>query len=161
MSVIPLAPLEVGIAVRDLDRAVAFYEKVLGFQRMSEATLAPDRAELAGFGRVAFRMQRMQTAYGERIKLLQTDPLPEAAIQPPTILGREGFAYLTFVVADIAASLAALEAAGATMITNGPVQTRPGTRLAFFRDSEGNPLELVQYDDLAAYRPDIFGKGEA
>jgi hypothetical protein len=35
------------------------------------------------------------------------------------------------------------------------VQTRPGTRLVFFRDSEGNPLELVQYDDLAAYRPDI------
>lgn len=25
------------------------------------------------------------------------------------------------------------------------VQTRPGTRLAFFRDSEGNPLELVQH----------------
>jgi catechol 2,3-dioxygenase-like lactoylglutathione lyase family enzyme len=156
MTVTPRAPLEVGIAVRDLERAATFYETVLGFRRMSEATLAPDRAEQAGFGRVAFRMVRMQTDYGERIKLLQTDPLPEDPGRAATLLGRTGFAYLTFVVTDIEAALDRLKQAGAEMITDGPVQTRPGTRLAFFRDSEGNPLELVQYDDLKAYRPDIF-----
>jgi catechol 2,3-dioxygenase-like lactoylglutathione lyase family enzyme len=156
MTVTPRAPLEVGVAVRDLERAARFYEEVLGFRRISEATLAPDRAELAGFGRVAFRMVRMQTEYGERVKLLETDPRPEDPGRPTSMLGRSGFAYLTFVVTDIEAALARLKAAGAEMITAEPVQTRPGTRLAFFRDSEGNPLELVQYDDLKAYRPDIF-----
>ena len=156
MAISPRAPLEVGVCVRDMDRAAEFYEKVLGFRRMSEVTLDPDRAELAGFGRVAFRMVRMQTDYGERIKLLQTDPPPAPEPPPATTLGRFGFAYLTFVVADIDAALARLAASGAEMITVGPVQTRPGTRLAFFRDGEGNALELVQYDDLAAYRPDIF-----
>jgi len=37
---------------------------------------------------------------------------------------------------------------------------RPGTWLAFFRDPEGNVLELVEYDDPAAYRPDLAGAAE-
>ena len=36
-----------------------------------------------------------------------------------------------------------------------PMEVRPGTWLAFFRDPEGNVLELVEYDDPAAYRPDL------
>jgi catechol 2,3-dioxygenase-like lactoylglutathione lyase family enzyme len=154
MSVTLKAPLEVGICVADLERAAAFYENVLGFKRISEATLAADRAAQAGFGPVSFRMLRMQTNYGERIKLLKPEPLPAAA-ERGGILAREGISYLTFVVADLDAALQRLDRAGARSISGGPVQTRPGTRLAFFRDSEGNVLELVQYDDLKAYRPDI------
>jgi lactoylglutathione lyase len=148
------APLEVGICVVDVERAAAFYEKALGFARISEATLAADRATLAGFGPVSFRMVRMQTNYGERIKLLEPSPRP-TQVGRGAMLAREGISYLTFVIADLDAALQRLAQAGAQMITNGSVQTRPGTRLAFFRDSEGNVLELVQYDDLAAYRPDI------
>ena len=73
MSVTMKAPLEVGICVANLERAVGFYETVLGFSRISEATLSPERAEAAGFGPVAFRMVRMQTNYGERIKLTQIE----------------------------------------------------------------------------------------
>lgn len=156
MSVTMKAPLEVGVCVTDLERAVGFYEKVLGFTRISDATLSPERAEAAGFGPVAFRMARMQTNYGERIKLIETDPRPERGAGHGPILGRAGISYLTFVVADIDEALKRLAEAGAGMETgSGPVQTRPGTRLAFFRDSEGNPLELVEYEDLKAYRPDL------
>jgi catechol 2,3-dioxygenase-like lactoylglutathione lyase family enzyme len=154
MTVTMKAPLEVGICVADLDRAVGFYQGVLGFERMSEATLSPERAEAAGFGPVAFRMVRMQTNYGERIKLLETTPGPVRG-EAGSILGRAGISYLTFVVADIEAALVRLKRSGVEMMSAQPIQTRPGTRLIFFRDSEGNPLELVQYDDLAAYRPDI------
>ncbi len=154
MTITMKAPLEVGICVADLDRAVAFYQGVLGFERISEATLSPERAEAAGFGPVAFRMVRMQTNYGERIKLLETTPGPAHSV-PGSILGRAGISYLTFVVADIEAALERLTRSGAKMMSAQPIQTRPGTRLIFFRDSEGNPLELVQYDDLSAYRPDI------
>ncbi|OSZ74212.1 VOC family protein [Hydrogenophaga sp. IBVHS1] len=155
MTIHMKAPLEIGISVKDVDRAAEFYEKALGFQRMSEATLAPDRAALAGFGPVAFRMVRMQTNYGERIKLLQSTPGPVGDPAAETILGPAGIAYLTFVVGDIEAAIVRLKAAGVKLMSDAPVQTRPGTRLLFFRDCEGNPLELVQYDDLAAYRPDI------
>lgn len=155
MTVTMKAPLEVGICVHHLERAARFYEEALGFKYVSEATLAADRAEQAGFGPVSFRMKRMQTNYGERIKLLQPEPVTGPAEVSGPILGRSGICYLTFVVADLEDALKRVEAAGASMITRGPVQTRPGTRLAFFRDTEGNPLELVQYDDLAAYRPDL------
>ena len=148
------APLEVGICVSSLERAATFYESVLGFTRISEAALAADRAAQAGFGSVSFRMVRMQTNYGERIKLLQPEP-PPARSGSGAILARAGISYLTFVVADLDAALQRLARAGAQTFSSAPVQTRPGTRLAFFRDSEGNVLELVQYDDLGAYRPDI------
>jgi lactoylglutathione lyase len=154
MSLTLQAPLEVGVCVRDLDAMSRFYEHALGFARISEATLAAERAALIGFGPVSFRMVRMQTNWGERIKLLQPDPLPD---EPGTaaILGRRGIAYLTFLVGDIDAAFARVVAAGAEPISPGPLQSRPGTRLAFFRDPEGNTLELCQYDDLAAYRPDL------
>jgi hypothetical protein len=32
--------------------------------------------------------------------------------------------------------------------------------LAFCRDPEGNVLELVQYSDIAAYRPDLKKEGQ-
>ena len=148
------APIEVGISVTDVERAAAFYESALGFERISEAELPVERAVLAGFGPVAFRMVRMQTNYGERIKLLE--PAPKAREADRTsILGQAGIAYLTFVVADIDAAMQRLVSAGVRFMSAGPIQTRPGTRLAFFRDSEGNALELVEYDDLAAYRPDL------
>lgn len=154
MSVCMKAPIEVGISVVDMDRAAAFYEHALGFERISEAELSPERAVLAGFGPVAFRMVRMQTNYGERIKLLESTPKAQQ-VDRDSILGQAGLAYLTFVVADIEAAMARLAAAGAQFMSAAPVQTRPGTRLAFFRDSEGNALELVEYDDLAAYRPNL------
>jgi lactoylglutathione lyase len=155
MTLTMKAPLEIGISVTNLERATAFYQNVLGFERVSEATLSSERAEAAGFGRVAFRMVRMQTNYGERIKLLETDPRAAETSISASILATAGISYLTFVVADIEHAIDRLRKAGATLLANSPVQTRPGTRLMFFRDSEGNPLELVQYDDLSAYRPDI------
>jgi catechol 2,3-dioxygenase-like lactoylglutathione lyase family enzyme len=155
MTVTMRAPLEVGICVANLERAAAFYQSAIGFERISEATLSPERAAAAGFGPVAFRMVRMQTNYGERIKLIETTPGPDADEMPDSILGRAGISYLTFVVTDIEAALQRLKQSGVEMLSPQPIQTRPGTRLIFFRDSEGNPLELVQYDDLAAYRPDI------
>ena len=32
---------------------------------------------------------------------------------------------------------------------------RSAATVAFLRDPEGNVVELVQYDDVAAYRPDL------
>ena len=116
MTVNMKAPLEIGISVKDVDRAADFYERVLGFQRMSEATLAADRAALAGFGPVAFRMVRMQTNYGERIKLLQQDPPAQGDPAEGTLLGRAGISYLTFVVTDIDAAVERLRAASVTLL---------------------------------------------
>jgi catechol 2,3-dioxygenase-like lactoylglutathione lyase family enzyme len=64
--------------------------------------------------------------------------------------------YLTFIVADVNAAIARLRAAGVSCMTGDErVQSRHGLYIAFVRDPEGNVVELVQYDDMAAYRPDL------
>ena len=56
----------------------------------------------------------------------------------------------------IQAAVGRLLAADVEFLT-GPqrIEVRPGTYLAFCRDPEGNVLEIVQYADIAAYRPDL------
>jgi catechol 2,3-dioxygenase-like lactoylglutathione lyase family enzyme len=64
--------------------------------------------------------------------------------------------YLTFIIGDVKAAMARLREAGVSFMTGTePVQSRPGLYVAFLRDPEGNIIELVQYDDVAAYRPDL------
>ena len=47
MKINMIVPLEVGIAVRDVDRMRQFYEEVLGFTLISEVTVPAARAQRA------------------------------------------------------------------------------------------------------------------
>ncbi|MCY1374799.1 hypothetical protein D9M69_621620 [compost metagenome] len=59
---------------------------------------------------------------------------------------------------DLPGVVRGLEAKGVAFDSKpAPMEVRPGTWLAFFRDPEGNVLELVEYDDPASYRPDLAG----
>jgi catechol 2,3-dioxygenase-like lactoylglutathione lyase family enzyme len=81
---------------------------------------------------------------------------PESAVRGAAILDRQGATYLTFIVRDLAGVVRNLESRGVVFDSApAPMEVRPGTWLAFFRDPEGNVLELVEYDDPAAYRPDL------
>ncbi len=156
MSLNMIVPLEVGIAVRDLPRMRRFYEQVLGFAFVSEVAVPGANAAQAAMNQAGYTAVRLQTGYGERIKLLAPvqPPAPQAA--PAYILDQANATYLTFIVDDIQAVVDQLLAAEVEFLT-GPerVEVRPGTYLAFCRDPEGNVLEIVQYADIAAYRPDL------
>lgn len=156
MSIQNIVPMEVGIACRDLPALRAFYVDVMGLTVVSEISVASDKAAASALSAQGYTVVRLQTAFGERIKLLAPLNPPAAAAPSAYILDRANAIYLTFIVADIAAAIARLLAAGVDFLTGSqPVEARAGVLLAFFRDPEGNILELVQYDDLAAYRPDV------
>lgn len=151
-----IAPLEVGIAVRDLAHMRHFYEQVLGFAFVSEIAVPAAHSRRAAMHEAGYTVVRLQTAYGERIKLLAPaqPPAPQAA--PAYILDKANATYLTFIVDDIQAVIDRLHAAGVTFLTGTQrVEVRAGTYLSFCRDPEGNVLEIVQYADLAAYRPEL------
>lgn len=151
------APLEVGVSVADLEQTATFYERVIGLTRMTAVELGPETARRAGFNEAGFDMVRMQTPYGERIKLLCPRDGHSAAERPQYFLARPGVAYLTFLVGDIRAMLDRLLTHNVELVSGlEPIQTRPGTLIAFARDIEGNALEFVEYVDLRAYRPDLF-----
>ena len=155
-----VAPLEVGICVADLDALSRFYCDVLGFTQVNIVTVPAEKAAGTALTDDAYRVTRLQSPYGERIKLLEPKKAAAPRAGDALILSRLGTAYLTFIVDDIRAMLARLIAAGVDVMT-GPeiVEVRPGTFLVFARDPEGNIIEIVEYADIAAYRPDLATEG--
>jgi lactoylglutathione lyase len=45
-------------------------------------------------------------------------------------------------------------------VKNGPdpIELRPGTWVSLVHDPDGVPVEIVSYEDLAAYRSDLTGR---
>ena len=156
MTLTMLVPLEVGIGVRDLPRMRAFYEQLPGFVFVSEVVVPPTQSAQAAMHESGYTVVRLQTPYGERIKLIAPNQAPGAEPVSAYILDKPNAMYLTFIVDDIQAVIDQWVAAGVRFMT-GPqrVEVRKGTYLAFCHDPEGNVLEIVQYADIAAYRPDL------
>ncbi|MGE8547316.1 VOC family protein [Alcaligenes sp. WGS1538] len=156
MNMKMVSPLEVGISCRDLPALRRFYEDVLDFQFVSEFVVPADKARAAAMSAAGYTVVRLQTSYGERIKLIQAVEAGELPAPTEWILDRPTSSYLTFIVADIDAAIARLQAAGASFMTGpGRIEVRPGVYLAFCRDPEGNVLELVEYADIREYRNDL------
>lgn len=154
-------PMEVGICCADLDALLAFYTEVVGLTLVNRVSVPADKARATGLTPHGYDVARLQTSYGERIKLLQPARAPEPAVRGAAILDRQGSAYLTFIVHDLAGTVERLRARGVVFDSDpAPMEVRPGTWLAFFRDPEGNVLELVEYDDPTAYRPDLAVRTE-
>ena len=150
------APLEIGICVQDLDIMIGFYRDVLGLRYVSTFEVPPEKSAPATFADDGYRIVRLQTNRGERIKLAQPAAKPLERRDETEVLARRGNAFLTFIVDDLKAQIASLEKAGARLRTGGTrVEVRDGVYLAFAEDPEGNYLEFVEYADIAAYRPDI------
>ena len=149
-----VAPLEIGIAVGDLDAALAFYRDTLGLAEISRIPTPPAKAIASGIARGGYTVVRLQMATGERIKLFALDDGQSPGAERATPLSGPGFAFLTLIVADIEAAVARLASAGAR-IRARTVELRPGVRTALVDDPDGLIVEIVQYDDLTDYRPDL------
>lgn len=154
------APLEIGLCVSDLAASLAFYRDALGFAVVSDIAQPADKARASGLASGAYRVIRLQAPFGERVKLFRpavAAAASTAAAPSPLPLDRPGFAFLTVIVADIHAALAIIGGPGRRMRIPAPVELRPGTWVALVRDPDGIAVEVVAYDDLAAYRPDLAG----
>lgn len=160
MDMTMIVPLEVGLAVRDLARMRHFYETVLNCQFISEVSVLPEQANSSALCDCGYTVVRLQTSYGERIKLLAPVNLPPPDGKTSYILNKANATYLTFIVADIKAVMLRLQAEGVDLMTGPePVLVRPGTYLIFFRDPEGHIIEIVQYADILNYRTDLHAGG--
>jgi catechol 2,3-dioxygenase-like lactoylglutathione lyase family enzyme len=150
-------PMEVGIGCRDLAVMREFYQRTLGLQFISEARVPVQVAQTYRLARGSTTVIRMQTSYGERIKLIAPDEAPALPAEHPAyVLDLPNVMYLTFIITDVKAAMLRLLETGVSFMTGPePIQSRPGVTVAFLRDPEGNIIELVQYDDVPAYRPDL------
>lgn len=152
-----LAPLEPGIVCKDIDRMIAFYVDVIGLKLVSDAETPKDLSEQFGATPHGYRIVRMQTPYGERIKLVQPNkeaPIPEP--HPMWIYNRHGLSYLTFVVPNIKDAVEHLVICNVKLASQDIVEVRPGIYAIYFLDPEDNYLEFVEVPDIASYRPDLY-----
>lgn len=150
-------PLELGIGCRDLPTMRRFYQDTLGLSFVSESRVPVAVTQSYQLARGEATVVRLQTSYGERIKLIAPDePVALPDSHPPFVCDQPNAMYITFIIQDVPQAMRWLTQAGVSFMTGEhPIQSRPGLYVAFLRDPEGNIVELVQYDDVAAYRPDL------
>lgn len=154
-----LTPLEPGIVCKDIDRMLDFYVSVIGLKLVSDAETPADLSERFGTTPHGYRIVRLQTPYGERIKFVQPKQnAPEPEARPKWIYDRHGLSYLTFVIPDINEAIAHLSSQKVVFASEEAVEVRPGVLGIFFLDPEENFVEFVEYPDIASYRPDLFRK---
>ena len=150
------APLEIAISCANLDRMVDFYTSMLGCAVINVIDMPAENAKGFPLATAGYRVARLQTSGGERIKFVE--PVAERAAVPATdeVMMREHAFYITFIVHALDPVLETLAAHGiSTLRDSGKVEVRPGFFIAFVADPEGNVIELNEYADLASYRPDL------
>lgn len=121
---------DVGVVTGDAPRALAFYRDTLGF--------APDsEMKFPGVG----TLHRLRAGDGT-FKLLAPDQPPSVRAPGGGITGALGFRYVTFWLENLDETVEACRRFGAKIATE-PRPLRPGVRVAFVEDPEGNVLEFL------------------
>lgn len=125
--------VDVGIVCSDFDKSLEFYHDKLGFEIVLDIDIPGDLATTVGLAPSGFRQVRLQ-AGSTLIKLMQI----EAA--PPTGSAefKAGVRWLTYFVADINETVAALKAKGVEFISE------PQGTVVAAKDPDGLLVEIVQ-----------------
>ena len=151
-----IAPFEMGICVDDLENMIAFYGDVLGFKLISKIDVPADKSNEAGFTSGGYTIVRMQTNYGERIKLVRPMTSPNPRTSGKEVLSKKGNVFLTFIVEDLKLTVSRIKDTDTPIRTQGSImEVRDGVFLSIIDDPEGNHLEFVEYSDITNYRPDL------
>ncbi len=138
----------VGITVADLDRSVAFWERLLGTAGRDRAVLAgPRLGGLLGYpARLRIDSCWVDLPGGGALELLQylerdEAPLPDGTAHP-------GNVHVCLRVDDMATARAHALACGARAVGEGPIEVaagpNAGMRVAYLRDPDGVTIELRQ-----------------
>ncbi len=140
-----IAPMEVGLVVRDLDRMLRFYIDALSMSEVRRADIPAPLSQAIRTAENGYVNVWLRSPNGEVIKLVRPPELP-AHVQAATFSSeRTGFAYLTFYCSDLEATLAKAIEQGAKERSDPSTRSGSiGVKLVFFEDPEGNVVELVE-----------------
>jgi catechol 2,3-dioxygenase-like lactoylglutathione lyase family enzyme len=144
----------VNLVVRDLERMTAFYRDALGFVVTKQVMISgPWIDEVVGLHGVEADVVYLDLPSGPRIELIDyraplgSEPGVENA---PNVFGLR---HMAFRVSDIDSVAKKIESAGVAL--QSEIKTVPDSqvtyaggvrkRLVYFRDPEGNLLELCEY----------------
>ena len=144
----------VNIVADDLPAMVRFYRDVLGMTITKEVTISGEWVErVVGLDDVKADVVYMSPPEGPRVELIHYHSPVGGSSFEVSQANLRGLRHIAFRVSDIDAIVKALANAGVDII--GEVQQVPDVqvtyaggvrkRLIYFRDPEGNLLELCEY----------------
>src|SRR5262249_24748175 len=147
---------------RDLDASIRFYHDVLGLAFVSEPSPWFEGPELArGVGVPGAALRQVCLAAGDAILELLQYASPPSETRRPLPSNDMGASHVAFLVDDIRAAKAELEAKGVRFYSEVNVVddgVLAGWRWVYFEDPDGYPLELVE---VAYTRPQERAEGIA
>lgn len=124
-----------GVSVPDLDAAIAWYGRVLGFALEKQFFIPPARARAAMVRKGPLRFELFEPEDG--------NPLPEGRSHPPSDVRTHGNKHVAFRVASLDGFIAEMAALGVDV----PFVVREDFgRGCFIRDCAGNLIEFVEED---------------
>ena len=135
-----LSSHHIGITVRDLDRAVAFYQDVFDLSVVAEFSVSGE-AFATGVDVEAARARFAHLDAGSiRLELVEYEPAGDQSDSPQ--LNDQGAIHLGLETDDLDAFYADLPTDVETL--SPPQTTDTGTRILFVRDPEGNLIEVLE-----------------
>src|SRR6185295_16847641 len=138
----------VGITVKDLEASIRFYHDVLGLEFSNEPSPwfgDPGLGPAVGVPGAVLRQVSLKLG-DTTLELLQYRS-PDSETARPLLSNNIGASHVAFVVDDIHATKADLEAKGITFYSDVNVVDEgvlAGWRWVYFEDPDGYPLELVE-----------------
>jgi len=138
----------VGLTVKDLDASIRFYHDVLGLPFSNEPSPWFDGEDLArGVGVPGAALRQVSLLLGDTtLELLEYSSPPSQTTEPLTS-NSLGASHIAFLVEDVEAAKAELEAKGIEFYSPVNVVDEgvlAGWRWVYFEDPDGYPLELVE-----------------
>jgi catechol 2,3-dioxygenase-like lactoylglutathione lyase family enzyme len=138
----------VGITVRNLDASIRFYHDTLGLELANEPSPWFDSPELGpAVGVPGAALRQVSLQLGSTILELLEYSSPPSETQKPLLSNNIGASHVAFLVDDIRAKKAELEAKGIEFYSDVNVVDEgvlAGWRWVYFEDPDGYPLELVE-----------------
>ena len=137
----------VGVTVADMDRAVAFWEDLLGTASRDRRVLqGPQLGTMVGYPGIRIESCWVDLPDGVALELLRYLDRDEEPYDPGT--AHPGNVHVCLRVDDMDAAHAHAVDCGATAVSARPIDVaagpRAGSRLAYLRDPDGVTIELVQ-----------------
>jgi catechol 2,3-dioxygenase-like lactoylglutathione lyase family enzyme len=138
----------VGITVRDLEASIRFYHDALGLEFSSEPSPWFEAEELGrAVGVPGAALRQVCLLAGDTILELLEYRHPPSATTGPLKANDRGASHVAFLVDDVDAKKAELEAKGIQFYSSVNVVddgVLAGWRWVYFQDPDGYPLELVE-----------------
>lgn len=136
----------VGITVSDLARSLAFYEDLLGGERLGPYERSGPRIDaVTGYPGIVVRQAFVRAQEGATVvELLQYDGGSDVVIDPDN--GHVGAAHVAITVTDLDATLDRLRANGTTALSEPIMASEPmaGHRVVYVLDPDRVRVELVE-----------------